>query len=171
MDHLNSGLVVFNLLAISWVTIFFTLPSCHRFGDVARTLKILSVVQSCLVFTFALALLISARTFGSNPECNRNAVVVLFRPFSALDVGRIVGWIVVVTVLAIYGGITTLEYTPSKVKEAIAQQVQAWRSKTILAVAEPPAGPTANVDLESGDNPPTLKVLGRGMQKVMHRHV
>jgi len=111
-DARNSGLVVFYLLAISWVTVFFSLPSFHHFPAGTKALKLLSIIQSYLIFTFALVILIIAERFGNRPECNRIAVVVLFRPFSALKVGRIIGWITVGSITAVYTGITVLDFLP-----------------------------------------------------------
>lgn len=117
--------MVFYLLAISWVTVFFSLPSFHRFPAGTKALKLLSILQSYLIFTFALVILIIAERFGNRPECNRIAVVVLFRPFSALKVGRIIGWITVGTITAVYSGITVLDFLPPStilVKQWVARQ-------------------------------------------------
>ena len=124
-DARSSGLVVFYLLAISWVTVFFSLPSFHRFPAGTKALKLLSILQSYLIFTFALVILIIAERFGNRPECNRIAVVVLFRPFSALKVGRIIGWITVGSITAVYIGITVLDFLPPSsffIKQWVARQ-------------------------------------------------
>ena len=109
-DMLNSVLVVFYLLLMSWVAVIGSLSFFHRFVHGTAIIKIWSIAQSYVIFAFALVILIKARTFGNNPQCNVNAVVVLFRPFSALNPGRTVGWIVTVTVIAIYTGVTVAEY-------------------------------------------------------------
>jgi len=109
-DMLNSALVVFYLLLMSWAAVIGSLSSCHRFVHGTAIIKIWSIAQSYVIFAFALVILIKARTFGNNPQCNVNAVVVLFRPFSALNPGRTVGWIVTVTAIAIYTGVTVAEY-------------------------------------------------------------
>jgi hypothetical protein len=114
--HCGSGLVVFHLLSLSWITVVFSLPSCHRFTDGTKILGLLPVVQTYIVFAFAFTILIKAGTFGSNPECNRHAAVVLFRPFSALNAGRILGCIVVVAVVTFYTGLTVWEYMPPQLK-------------------------------------------------------
>jgi hypothetical protein len=110
-DMSNSVLVVFYLLLMSWVAVIGSLSSfCHRFVDGTAIIKIWSIVQSYVIFAFTLVILIKARTFGNNPQCNGHAVVVLFQPFSALSAGRTVGWIVTVTVIAVYTGVTVAEY-------------------------------------------------------------
>lgn len=122
---MHSGLVVFYLLAMSWFTIVFTIPSCHRFDHDVKFLKMWSIAQSYVVFSFVFTLIVRASDYGSSPECNPNAVVVLFRPFSALHGGRIVGWIITVTVVSIYSCITGLDYFPPKPKK----KVQDWITK------------------------------------------
>ncbi|KIM74202.1 hypothetical protein PILCRDRAFT_828496 [Piloderma croceum F 1598] len=103
-------LVVFYLLLMSWVAVIGSLSFCHLFVDGTAIIKIWSIAQSYVIFAFTLVILIKSQTFGNNPQCNDNAVVVLFRPFSALRVGRTVGWIVAVTVIAVYTGVTATEY-------------------------------------------------------------
>jgi hypothetical protein len=76
----------------------------------SRLLQIFSVLQSCTVFAFTLVLLVMAETFGATPACNRNAVVVLFRPFPALNAGRIIGCIVVAIVFMAYVLVTAMEF-------------------------------------------------------------
>lgn len=44
------------------------------------------------------------------PECNADAVVVLFRPFSALRVGRIVGGVVLCLVVLTYTWLVVTDY-------------------------------------------------------------
>jgi hypothetical protein len=109
-DTLNSVLVVFYLLLMSWAAVMGSLSFCHRFVHGTAIIKIWAIAQSYVIFAFTLVILIKSRTFGNNPQCNVNAVVVLFRPFSALNPGRTVGWIVTVTVIAIYTGVTVAEY-------------------------------------------------------------
>jgi hypothetical protein len=117
--HLISAIVIFYLLYLSWVTVFFALPSCNRFPESerivknVRLLKAFSVVHSYTVFAFALTLLIKAKSFGIHPECNSHAVVVLFRPFSALHAGRIVCWVLTVIVVVVYTLITMKDHLPS----------------------------------------------------------
>jgi hypothetical protein len=112
---------------MSWFTVAFSLPSCRRFRSGTRILNFLSMVQSYAVFPFAFTILIQARMYGSSPECNGNAVVVLFRPFSALHAGRIVGWIMTVIFVVFYTTITFMDYLPPPPK-----QVQEWIRKKRL---------------------------------------
>ncbi len=109
--------MVFYLLAMSWVTVFFSLPSFHRFPAGTKALKLLSVMQSYLIFAFSLVILITAEKFGNRSECNPIAVVVLFQPFSALKPGRIIGWIVIIGVATMYTIITAIEYLPPPPKQ------------------------------------------------------
>ncbi|KAJ7907601.1 hypothetical protein B0H13DRAFT_2332196 [Mycena leptocephala] len=103
----HDALVVFYLLYISWVTVFFALPSRVQFPGTVnlkmlRMLDVFSVIQSYTLFAFALAMLSTAETFGSNPECNLNAVVVLFRPFSAIKRGQILFLVLTGLVFILY---------------------------------------------------------------------
>ena len=86
-------------------------------------LKLFSVVHSYTVFAFALTLLIKATSFGTTPECNKNASVVVFRPFSALHAGRIAGWVLTVIVVVVYTMITLKDHLPSPLKR-VYQRVQ-----------------------------------------------
>lgn len=97
---------------MSWSSVVFSLPSCHRFRSNTRILKLLSIMQSYVIFAFAFTILMQARTYGNSPGCNSNAVVVLFRPFPALNAGRIVGWIVTIIVVVIYTIMTCIDYLP-----------------------------------------------------------
>lgn len=118
MPYHCSDLVVFYLLYIAWVTVFFSLPPSARFGNKPGNLKILkmlhfcSVIQSYTVFAFAFAMLATAPTFGSTPECNPNALTILFRPFSALNVGRIL--------FCVLAGLVCIAYTALLVNDHIA---------------------------------------------------
>lgn len=62
----------------------------------------LSVIQSLFVFGFALVVLRTAPYFGQYPECNNNAVLVLFRPFKVFNNGRIAGWIICGAFMSLY---------------------------------------------------------------------
>ncbi|KAJ7891341.1 hypothetical protein B0H14DRAFT_3428647 [Mycena olivaceomarginata] len=85
----HDGLVVFYLLFLSWVAVFFSLRTRTEFPNKnVQMLHIVSIIQSYVIFAFALTLLITAKSFGRSLECNANAVVVVFRPFSALKSGR-----------------------------------------------------------------------------------
>jgi len=101
---------------MSWVTVFFSLPSFHRFPAGTRALKFLYILQSYLIFTFALVILFTAKKFGSLPECNPIAVMVLFQPFSALKAGQIIGLVAVGAVTAVYTAITALDFLPPSSK-------------------------------------------------------
>ncbi|KAJ7753574.1 hypothetical protein B0H16DRAFT_1886966 [Mycena metata] len=110
----HDALVVFYLLNISWFTVFFALPSRVRFPGrgnlkMLRMLHVFSVIQSYTLFAFALAMLCTAETFGSNPGCNANAVVVLFRPFPAIKRGQIL--------FLVLTGLVVMSYTALIVRD------------------------------------------------------
>ena len=111
-----SSLIVFYLLALSWASVFFSLPTYNRFVKSDKTLQLLSIIQSYLLFAYAIAILIKAQTFGPSWCCNGTAKVALFRPFSALHAGRIVGWVVVMLVVIIYTVLSVYDYWPLATK-------------------------------------------------------
>ncbi|KAJ7473618.1 hypothetical protein B0H11DRAFT_2036576 [Mycena galericulata] len=149
----QDALVVFYLLYLSWVTVFFTLPACARFpGGNVKLLHFFSVVQSYTVFAFAFAMLITAETFGEYPTCNPNAVVVLFRPFSALKSGRIVCWVMTALVVAVYTALLVKDHmppAPRRVREWIQKRV----TKDIPATDQ-------EIPMTSPDIPPPRKSAG-----------
>ncbi len=80
---------------MTWLAVLISMPSFNKFKHHNRKLGYLSVFQSFLLFVFPVALLVKWETFGSSPECNSEAVVVVFRSFRAFHAGRVVGWITV----------------------------------------------------------------------------
>ncbi|KAJ7118140.1 hypothetical protein C8R44DRAFT_982867 [Mycena epipterygia] len=128
----HDALVVFYLLYLSWVTVFFSLPACARFTGNVKMLHFFSIIQSYIVFAFAFAMLITAKSFGSYPQCNSNAVVVLFRPFSALKSGRTVCWVMTVLVVTVYTGILVKDHIPPAPK-LVHQWIQKRVTKQIPA--------------------------------------
>ncbi|KAI5118519.1 hypothetical protein M0805_007688 [Coniferiporia weirii] len=139
---LHDAIVVFYLLALSWASVFFSLPAYNRFVKSDKTLKYLSVLQSYILFAFALAILIKADSFGMTPPCNPNAVAVIFRPIPALRAGRIAASVLVVITIIIYSGLTISDYKPL-VKRWIRLIKKKW--KTIRKADAQPAtsGPAA----------------------------
>ena len=97
--HLYSSIVEFYLLTLSWISTHLTLPAYTRFIAKDSTLQLLSIVQSYVIFAYAIAILATADTFGPSHCCNNTAKLVLFRSFSALESGRKVGWAVVICVV------------------------------------------------------------------------
>jgi hypothetical protein len=110
-DETVSALVIMYLLSMAWITVIASLASCNRLSEDTKVLQLVSVIQSLVVVAFALAILIQAMSFGQSPECNQEAVAVIFRPFSALKSGRILGWVVVVSVVAGYTTMTARDIT------------------------------------------------------------
>jgi len=115
--NISSALIVFYLLYLSWTTVVFSLPSCNRLPGSTKVVKTVSVIQSYTLFAFALALIILAPKFGNHPECNRNAVLVLFRPFKVFNAGRILGFISIGLVVLMYTVMTILDYIPQDKKD------------------------------------------------------
>ncbi len=99
---------------MSWLAVLISMPSFNKFKHRNRKLGYLSVFQSCLLFVFPIALLIKWDTFGSSPECNSEAVVVVFRSFSAFHAGRVIGWIAVFVALGFYTYMTIRDYRMMK---------------------------------------------------------
>nr|GAT47918.1 predicted protein [Mycena chlorophos] len=150
---LQDAIVVFYLLMLSWVTVTLTLPATARFPATKVSTKnslvllhVLSVVQSYTIFAFAFALLGTAPSFGSMQLCNASARAVLFRPFSALGAGRILGFVTV--------ALLALAYTLVLVKDHIPpppEQVKKWIRRTVLRrVPDVEHGAGAGADGEQG---------------------
>ncbi|KIJ45961.1 hypothetical protein M422DRAFT_46535 [Sphaerobolus stellatus SS14] len=123
---LHDAIVVIYLLVLAWMALTACLPSCNHFqikdqgtDNSVSMLKLVSVVQSYLLFALALVLLIQTPSFGSYPECNQNAVAVIFGPFKVFKAGRIVGGIVMGIVILLYSAVTILDYIPQKQKDQV----------------------------------------------------
>ena len=95
-------LVVFYLLGLSWTSVALAVPSFLRVSLNDRLLKFVEIFHSCLIFAFAVVFLTYAETFGSSHCCNSTAKAVFFISFSALHVGRKVGWAIVISVAVFY---------------------------------------------------------------------
>ncbi|KAF7302885.1 hypothetical protein MKEN_01250800 [Mycena kentingensis (nom. inval.)] len=133
---LQDAIVVFYLLLLSWTTVTLTLPACARFPAATKhprtarsltLLHILSVIQSYLIFGFALALLGKAPTFGIRHECNSSARAFLFHPFPALGAGRIVGLVLTPTLVLGYSAVLVRDHLPPQ-----AQDIQKWIQRKVL---------------------------------------
>lgn len=53
-----------------------------------------------------------SKNFGNAVNCNEEVLVVLFRPFSALQHGRVLGWVAVTIVVCLYTFLTCSDYFP-----------------------------------------------------------
>jgi hypothetical protein len=95
---------------MSWITVIVSLASCSRFSGGTGILQLSSVVQSYVILAFAFAVLGKAGDFGSCPKYNHKARAVIFGPFSALNSGRIFGWIIVSLVATVYTLMTARDY-------------------------------------------------------------
>ncbi|KDQ58160.1 hypothetical protein JAAARDRAFT_34971 [Jaapia argillacea MUCL 33604] len=141
----HDGLIMLYLISLSWVTTLLSLSACQRIQGSTRLLQLFSLIQSLIFFSFAFALLSHADTFGSSPECNHHASLVLFRPFKALSIGgRVFGWIVASTVVLVYAFMAIKEYLPPATRT-----VDQWMRKIRVKASQPePDQGAAGVDLE-----------------------
>ncbi|KAJ7069249.1 hypothetical protein C8F01DRAFT_1363474 [Mycena amicta] len=106
----HDALIVLYLLCLSGLTVFAVSLSSKRFKVAKLALRYFAIIQTYLILAFALALLIKAESFGSRPQCNQYAVVVLLRPFSALKPGRIVCFVLVAVFTMFYTVITVEDH-------------------------------------------------------------
>ena len=107
----GSALIILYLLSTSWIVVIASLAACSRLSDDTKVLQLASVIQSYVILAFAFTVLATAHRFGTNPECNHNTFAVIFRPFSALKAGRILGWIIFSLVFTGYTAMTARDYT------------------------------------------------------------
>ena len=118
-----------------------SLPCCNQFqikdrgtDNSVRILKGVSVIQSYLLFVFALVLVIKTPSFGNSPECNKNAVAVFFGPFKIFDAGRIVGGLATGIVILVYSGVTIMDYLPQKARDQV-REIWVSRKRPHVSVA------------------------------------
>ncbi|KAJ7624287.1 hypothetical protein DFH06DRAFT_1445958 [Mycena polygramma] len=106
----QDAVVVVYLLSMGWGTVLASLAFCNRLSDETKVLQLVSVIQGYVILVFAFAVLATAPSFGQVPQCNHEAVAVIFRPFSALKQGRVLGWCVVSLMLIGYTAMTVWDY-------------------------------------------------------------
>ncbi|KAF7964933.1 hypothetical protein HWV62_1619 [Athelia sp. TMB] len=149
----HDALVVLYLLFICWTTNYCVLASCNGTegnSNAHQWLQHFSVLQSIVLFAFGLAILISAKTFGSNPECNRHAVLVLFWHFSVFPVGRIVGGVAGAALILGYTYITVKDYL-CKAREMLRKRTKPEPSLPVIDQTEKPnATNNESVEVQSG---------------------
>lgn len=158
-DTRDSALVVLYLLTLCWVTNICLLASCGNIKEDVRILQLLSVIQSIVVLAFALAVLITAPTFGSYPECNTHALLVFMRPFKVFNVGRIIGGVTCGTVSALYTFMTAYDYLSpilAKIKQRKRRNVLPAPGSATEAPPQPDASahlpqPTAPVEISDAN--------------------
>jgi hypothetical protein len=135
-------LIALYLLLLSSVTVNLSSPSVKPFDF----FHYLSIIQNYTFFAFILILLVKAETFGNAPECNGNAVLVIFQPFRVIPAGRLVGSIATGIVILLYTWITVRDHLPESIKEK-----SPWSRNTDRLPAKPDLNPPARKeDLESG---------------------
>ncbi|KAJ7661689.1 hypothetical protein B0H17DRAFT_1094252 [Mycena rosella] len=113
----QDALVILYLLSMAWMTVIASLASCNRLSEDTKVLQLSSVIQSCVILAFAFTVLGKAASFGQTTDCNQYAVAVIFRPFSALKSGRILGWILVSLASATYAVMTARDYMTRVLKK------------------------------------------------------
>ncbi|KAF8126850.1 hypothetical protein K438DRAFT_2001193 [Mycena galopus ATCC 62051] len=164
----HDALIVFYLLFLSWITVFLSLrTSADSANKDVQMLHFFSIIQSYSVFAFVFVLLITAPSFGSHPECNLNAVVVIFRPFSVLWAGRPVAWVLTLLIAVCYTALLVKEQV-KVVARTVLPLVMCYRMQVHdpeAAAGRPPrhncsgdgaAGDTAeDLNLETGHEMPT----------------
>ncbi|KAJ6452299.1 hypothetical protein C8R45DRAFT_86474 [Mycena sanguinolenta] len=100
--NFQDAVIILYLLSMGWITVLASLAACNRLSEDTKILQLVSVIQSGAIGAFAFVVLGNAASFGQTSHCNGEARAVIFRPMSALYSGRILGWIVIVTVAAAY---------------------------------------------------------------------
>ncbi|KAJ7108927.1 hypothetical protein C8R43DRAFT_1139856 [Mycena crocata] len=132
----QDAVIIMYLLSMAWITVIASLASCNRLSAETKTLQLVSVIQSYVIVSFAFAVLGTAKTFGHSPECNQDALAVIFRPFSALKSGRIFGWCIVGLIIAAYTVMTVRDYT-ALVKKKIQERKESQQNSDASASAIP----------------------------------
>ncbi|KLO09387.1 hypothetical protein SCHPADRAFT_943680 [Schizopora paradoxa] len=125
---LQDGIIVFYLLAMSWVAVIFSTTGYIRFKKNKNVMKFLAVFQCYFLLLSALVFLAKSDSFGSSPTCNSEAMVVLFRPFRMIHVGRNAGLVVVVFALVGYSVLTILDYSSGTDEDSHSQHSYKRRS-------------------------------------------
>ncbi|TFK46503.1 hypothetical protein OE88DRAFT_896385 [Heliocybe sulcata] len=109
--NLYDALVVLYLLTPSWAAIFFTMPQYNRHKRSGSIIKYLAILQSYLIFACAFAVLRYAPTFGTEVECNKDLVFVIFKPFKVLYAGRNAFLVLLAIVTLAYTVLLYLDYS------------------------------------------------------------
>ncbi|KAH8115162.1 hypothetical protein DFH11DRAFT_1591882 [Phellopilus nigrolimitatus] len=151
----HDAIVVLYLLALSWASVFFSLVSYNRFVKGDRSLKYFSILQSYILFAFAIAVLRTAPHFGYAAPCNSHAVVVIFRPFRALHTGVNAAWVLVTVAILVYTVSTRLsrQRTLTRADPGSAELGEAGRG-------------TCSASAPSGVSGPEVKVKNKKMKKM-----
>ncbi|KAJ7690265.1 hypothetical protein B0H17DRAFT_1290333 [Mycena rosella] len=98
----QDAVITIYFISMAWITLMISLAATKRVSP-DLVLLVVSSIHTYLTVSFIFAVLATAVTFGQTPECNHEAVAIIFYPFSALKSGRIVGCCIV--------GLTVLGYT------------------------------------------------------------
>ena len=138
-----------------------SLSSCNRLSDDTKMLQFASVIQGYAILAFAFSILATAENFGYSPGCNANALVVIFRPFSALRAGRIFGWIVASIVFVCYTVMTTRDYTAKVLKKIRERQASRKKDEPLSHDSEAPILAQPNIG--------TFSTAGNGITHVPPR--
>ncbi|KAL5512279.1 hypothetical protein ACEPAG_5787 [Sanghuangporus baumii] len=107
---LHDAVVIMYLLSLSWTTLYLTIAT---FWHLRRRILLFETVffgHTILLLSCELAILISAKSFGSLPECNSSAVMFFFREFHVLRTGQMAGFILLIVQLVGFLSITLYDY-------------------------------------------------------------
>ncbi|KAL5512278.1 hypothetical protein ACEPAG_8363 [Sanghuangporus baumii] len=107
---LNDAVVIMYLLSLSWTTTYLATPWFWHLGRRMPLFEIVFFSHTILLLSCCLAILVSAKSFGSLPECNSSAVMVLFKEFHVLRTGQVVGFILLIVQLVGFLSITLYDY-------------------------------------------------------------
>ncbi|KAJ7799136.1 hypothetical protein B0H14DRAFT_2904250 [Mycena olivaceomarginata] len=132
----QDGVIMVYLLTMGWMTVIAALASCNRLSGDTSILQLVSVIQSYVIVAFAFAVIAKAASFGEDAECNREAVAVIFRPFSALRHGRILGWCIIGFMFVTYTIMTVRDYT-ARIKKKLQKKQEAPDERIPLPSVRP----------------------------------
>ncbi|KAJ7432695.1 hypothetical protein FB451DRAFT_1572945 [Mycena latifolia] len=138
---LQDAVIIIYLLSMSWITVIFSLASCNRLSGDTTILQLVSVLQSYVIMAFAFVVVGQPTSFGQSPNCNQNAVAVIFPPFPASKSGRIVGGTIVGLVVIGYTAMTVIDYTAQVRKKIGNRKLQPLGP---LPESKTPASPESN---------------------------
>lgn len=167
------------LLLASWAAIFFTLPQYNRFRKFDPWIKWLAVAQSYLVFATFIAVYKTAPYFGSCPDYNHNARMVIFGDFSATRSGRIFGLVGTSLLIVGYTLMVLFDYwgNGSKEQKEKIQQLKELKPQGSddvpnITVEKDPQTPSVNgaIDNALSQEPPSPATSRGRTSKRRRRH-
>lgn len=139
---------------MSGIALQMAFPSYHRLNlhNNHKGLEALALLQSVLLFAFALALFIDVKSFGSSPECNIDATITILFPILVVEAGRIIWLIIIIGALIIYVLMTLNDYIPNQKRRGWLWKIQSGRGiKLSRNVAPSEVGKETYSKVEDGD--------------------